>query len=101
MESSKKSLASVGARTRYLRLLEVRVGPGALPVPKHARLRHDNSSPRGRWGAYPVLGVHVLDRCLGHCMASMHPCREYGLGLLARAHVPGAWARALTRTHVF
>ena len=48
MESSKKSLASVGARTRYLRLLEVRVGPGALPVPKHARLRHDNSSPRGR-----------------------------------------------------
>jgi len=77
------------------------MGPGALPVPKHARLRHDNSSPRGRWGAYPVLGVHVLDRCLGHCMASMHPCREYGLGLLARAHVPGAWARALTRTHVF
>jgi len=70
------------------------MGPRALPVPKHTRLGHDNPSPRGCWGAYPMLGVHVQDRCLVHCMASTRLCKEYGLELLAQAHVPSAWVRA-------
>jgi hypothetical protein len=49
------------------------------------------------WG---VLSVHAPGRRPMHCIvpmhcASIHPCKEHGLGLLARAHVLGAWARAI------
>jgi hypothetical protein len=61
--------------------LEMKMGLGALPGPKHVELKRESSSSRGCWGARPPPRVVALSH---PCWA----CTLHGLELLAQAQPP-------------